>query len=397
MKGVPVRSRSSRCQAIAVAVVVLGVSFFSSNAGAQDAEWMPPRTVWVDEAGHTIDGYFLDLWRERPELLGLPISEEWEQPTEVKGRPRADRIVQYFERLAIVYVPEDERLVWQVQALPLGTEALKRDKKSLAEYKLPEKGTCDGMATYDCRLFPESHHTAKAGFLNFWEQNDGERLLGSPLTEEFVARNGYTTQYFENAVLQWVNGSEVTLRAIGVESAKALKLPVDRINQPVGVPIYDETIFIPPVIEPADDGVLGGGIGALSYGPGPQQRAWKEIVVSIGRQTLWAYEDGQLVTETLVSTGTAEIPETTTPIGDYSVLTKYVTDTMDGTINDEDYLVPDVPWVMYFDNQGNALHGTYWHNNFGTPMSHGCINLPLDIAEFLFSWAPEGTAVSIIA
>jgi len=58
--------------------------------------------------------------------------------------------------------------------------------------------------------------------------------------------------------------------------------------------------------------------------------------------------------------------------------------------------VPDVPWVMYFHNSGNAIHGAYWHNNFGAPMSHGCVNLPLDVAEFLFGWAPEGTPVTII-
>jgi lipoprotein-anchoring transpeptidase ErfK/SrfK len=51
---------------------------------------------------------------------------------------------------------------------------------------------------------------------------------------------------------------------------------------------------------------------------------------------------------------------------------------------------------MYFTNEGHALHGTYWHNNFGTPMSHGCVNLPMDVAEWMYDWAPEGTAVTII-
>ena len=98
----------------------------------------------------------------------------------------------------------------------------------------------------------------------------------------------------------------------------------------------------------------------------------------------------------LVSTGTAEVWETTTPIGHWSVLSKIDVQDMEGTISDEYYFVADVPYVMYFDNLGNALHGTYWHSNFGTPMSHGCVNLPIDIAAWMYEWAPVGTAVSVI-
>jgi lipoprotein-anchoring transpeptidase ErfK/SrfK len=112
---------------------------------------------------------------------------------------------------------------------------------------------------------------------------------------------------------------------------------------------------------------------------------------------MWAYEEGQLVMSSLVSTGTAEVWETTTPIGHWSILSKYEVQDMEGTISDEYYFVADVPDVMYFDNLGNAIHGTYWHNNFGTPMSHGCVNLPLDVAAWMYEWAPVGTAVSVIA
>jgi lipoprotein-anchoring transpeptidase ErfK/SrfK len=57
------------------------------------------------------------------------------------------------------------------------------------------------------------------------------------------------------------------------------------------------------------------------------------------------------------------------------------------------YEVKDVPHVMYINMDAEALHGAYWHNNFGNRMSHGCINLPLDFATFLYSWAPLGTMV----
>ena len=131
-------------------------------------------------------------------------------------------------------------------------------------------------------------------------------------------------------------------------------------------------------------------------GPGRWQSGDKEIVVSLGAQRLWAYEGEQIVLTTLVSTGTAETPEVATPIGHWQILVKLPMETMTGTIDGKPYEVDDVPYVMYFTNEGHALHGTYWHNNFGTPMSHGCVNLPMDVAEWMFRWAPEGTAVTII-
>ena len=69
--------------------------------------------------------------------------------------------------------------------------------------------------------------------------------------------------------------------------------------------------------------------------------------------------------------------------------------TMYGCIQGECYYVPDVPWVMYFTDWGHALHGTYWHSNFGHVMSHGCVNLPLDFAEWLYNWTPYGTPVVV--
>jgi lipoprotein-anchoring transpeptidase ErfK/SrfK len=132
-------------------------------------------------------------------------------------------------------------------------------------------------------------------------------------------------------------------------------------------------------------------------GPGRWQTGDKEVVVSLGAQRLWAYEGEQVILTTLVSTGTAETPEVATPIGHWRILAKLPMETMTGTIDGEPYEVDDVPYVMYFTDEGHALHGTYWHNNFGTPMSHGCVNLPLDIAAWLYEWAPVGTPVQIVS
>jgi lipoprotein-anchoring transpeptidase ErfK/SrfK len=77
-------------------------------------------------------------------------------------------------------------------------------------------------------------------------------------------------------------------------------------------------------------------------------------------------------------------------LGDYSIYLKYDSQLMTGP----GYYLPGVPWVMYF-YQGYSLHGTYWHSNFGTPMSHGCVNLPTEEAAWFYTWAPIGTPVHV--
>lgn len=116
--------------------------------------------------------------------------------------------------------------------------------------------------------------------------------------------------------------------------------------------------------------------------------AGKSIVISTGQQRIYAYENGQLVRSHLVSTG---LPATPTVLGDYKVYVKHVATDMRGP----DYYLPQVPYTMYF-YQGYGIHGTYWHNSFGRPMSHGCVNLPTGEAQWFFNWAEVGTPVRVI-
>jgi LysM repeat protein len=122
--------------------------------------------------------------------------------------------------------------------------------------------------------------------------------------------------------------------------------------------------------------------------PPPTIFTGKQIVVDLSDQMLYAYQDGNLVRSVLVSTG---LPGTPTVLGDYNVYVKYGAQTMSGP----GYYLPDVPYVMYF-YRGYALHGTYWHNNFGQPMSHGCVNLPTPESEWLFNnFVEVGTPVHV--
>ena len=109
------------------------------------------------------------------------------------------------------------------------------------------------------------------------------------------------------------------------------------------------------------------------------------IDVNVTTQTLSAYEGDKLVFTTKVSTGRARTP---TVLGRFRIRTKLRAQAMSGP----GYYLPNVPYVMYF-HAGYALHGTYWHNNFGHPMSHGCVNMRTDEAKWLYEWAPVGTLV----
>lgn len=112
---------------------------------------------------------------------------------------------------------------------------------------------------------------------------------------------------------------------------------------------------------------------------------WIEVILA--EQRLIAWEDGRAVVSTSISSGTRKHP---TVRGTFKIYRKYVRQRMTGP----GYNLPNVPYVMYFKGSF-ALHGTYWHNNFGRPMSHGCVNLPTGTAGWLYEWAPKGTTVVV--
>lgn len=117
----------------------------------------------------------------------------------------------------------------------------------------------------------------------------------------------------------------------------------------------------------------------------PTKNRWIDIDVS--RQRLVAYEGDRAVFSAVVSTGK---PSTPTVLGRFAVRTKLRSQHMVGP----GYDLPNVPWVMYFYG-AYAIHGTYWHNSFGSPVSHGCVNLRPADAQWLYNWASIGTPVVV--
>jgi len=114
--------------------------------------------------------------------------------------------------------------------------------------------------------------------------------------------------------------------------------------------------------------------------------------VNLSTQYMIVYQGDNVLARTYVSTGR---PGFLTPTGTYYINRKVPVKDMTGTLGGEYYYVHDVPSVMYFTNRGHAIHGAYWHNNFGYRMSHGCINLPVNFASWLYSITPMGARVRI--
>ncbi len=113
----------------------------------------------------------------------------------------------------------------------------------------------------------------------------------------------------------------------------------------------------------------------------------KWIEVNLSEQSLTAWQGDVVVMHTAISSGRANTPTVT---GRYTIGNKYKAQRMTGP----GYDLPNVPWVMYFYGS-YAIHGAYWHNNFGVPMSHGCVNMRTDESQMLYAWAPSGTEVYV--
>ncbi len=121
--------------------------------------------------------------------------------------------------------------------------------------------------------------------------------------------------------------------------------------------------------------------------PTPLPEDWRWISVDLRTQRLYAYEDTHLVKTFVISSGTREHPTVT---GRYRIYLKLRYDDMQGA----DYYIANVPYVMYF-YQGYGIHGAPWNKKLGTPQSHGCINMRVEDARWLYEWAPLHTLVIV--
>lgn len=165
-----------------------------------------------------------------------------------------------------------------------------------------------------------------------------------------------------------------------------------KFERPSGLGQYEDNYFVVPPEKPAYTN--------LASILGENVNGNKRIEVDLSNQKLYAYEGDNLVYNFAVSTGK---PWWATPTGEFRTWTKLRYARMRGgsKVLGTYYDLPNVPYIMYFENdkvpgwKGYGIHGAYWHNNFGHPMSHGCVNLQLGEAEQIFNWAGVGTRVII--
>jgi lipoprotein-anchoring transpeptidase ErfK/SrfK len=171
--------------------------------------------------------------------------------------------------------------------------------------------------------------------------------------------------------LSWIAGRHgVTLQAL--IQANAIANPsIIHAGMVITIPAAP-IVVVPPTAGPPQPTVIVG----------------KQLVAVLSTQRVYAFENGQLVAEFIVSTG---MPYTPTVQGAFAIYLKVAAQAMSAP----GYFLPDVPWVSYF-HLGYSFHGTYWHSNFGRPMSHGCVNMRIEDAQWVYDWATVGTPVLVL-
>jgi lipoprotein-anchoring transpeptidase ErfK/SrfK len=135
--------------------------------------------------------------------------------------------------------------------------------------------------------------------------------------------------------------------------------------------------------------------GPSDLAPGTHPQTTKRIVVNRTKEMLYAYDGDTLFMQEPISSGLELTP---TPRGTFTIYRKTPSRYMQGPlpgISDQYYDLPGVPWNLYFTVDGAVIHGAYWHNHFGEPWSHGCVNLSPENAQKLYHWAELGTPVII--
>lgn len=360
--------------------------------------------VWVEETGHSIRGYMLDYWRANgaASVYGNPISEPFASPDLHYSQAFEGAIFQFHAELVWTDLPS-------VGLMPIGDTILRDrlgdfrrdgrrsegggDRRTSAWRDLSPAGDSAQRAIQSGGMYDSTTgQTVTGAFYDWYASHEGTYYLGSPVSQPLTER-GTVVQYFTGGVLARDTDGIVSVLPIVREHAQFLGVdttPVDR----AGLPVFDELMFW----ESANPNPLGD----------PYSTGRKWIEVSIAEQTLRAYHGNTLITSTLISTGLApndteqglfhvryKLPEqdmagATGPNGEVIAMGQ---DAAEDAAPGQGYTVEDVPNVMYINMDAEALHGAYWHNNFGNPMSHGCINLPLDFASFMYGWAPLGTLV----
>jgi lipoprotein-anchoring transpeptidase ErfK/SrfK len=358
-------------------------------------------TLYFPATGHflTDDQGFLSFWRARDgeRLLGFPIAEA----TVAEGGA-----AQYFERGRLEQHVDPASGASVVRTAAVGAEYAQALWRRFAAAP-PRKAAANEQ------VFESTGHTLREPFLSFWRAAGGLEFFGAPISEatwEMTARGQQEVQYFERGRLERdarMAGTPDEVRVSDLGRALALLRGQDiaPVDNYLGAETYGPAAPLAPDHGPLAIEPTAAPTPRPQPVPAPQPATQprpatarpsggaKSIVVNLSDQWMYAYEGAALVYDAPVTTGRDGMQ---TPTGTFSIYAKIKVQTMDGVTDGKAWVVPNVPNVMYI-NGDVAMHGTYWHKLFGSGMrvSHGCINLPLGAAAWLYGWAPTGTTVKV--
>lgn len=297
---------------------------------AQAGGFAPP-IVYVSETGHHMEGVFARFWHNAggASVLGFPITE-----TLIEDGMRT----QYFENFRLQYVPAGAGN-GELRATPIGRSLLP-----------------PGVTIRPTELWP--------AFAEFYAANSGAVLLGRPLTPPRPDGDRWL-QWFENGRLEARRGRDdrtaVWIAPLGTEFAG-----VSGVN----------TAPVPPE--------------SMATDPNPHNfTRWFET--DLGLQTLYFWEAGSVVHETKISSGRIR----PTPVGEWRIYRRVQNERMVGGEPGTDgfYDLDNVLYTQYFSPWFDAIHYAYWHNKFGVPSSHGCLNMRFADSWLAWNFATYGTAI----
>lgn len=337
---------------ITILIVLIGLVSAGLPPSRVLAQEIP--TVYFAQTGHHVDDRygFLTYRRANGQItrFGYPISEEVIE----HGRP-----VQYFERARMEFHSDQGRVLLGL----LGHEVGSR--------------TPAAAKTEEGRYFAETGHTLSGEFYGFWSRYDGLQFLGYPLSEAYEEA-GMLVQWFERGRLEYHSKA---LRQLWQQYEQLKNIDLD--------PLYE---IIPTAVGRLVAQSHAIPTEAIQRRPGISDwspQLWAQTIrVSLSTFTLEAYEGDLRVLSAPVAIGK---PGFETVTGSYQIGQKWWEKDMRSTERGESWDTYAVPFTQFFYRDW-AIHGTYWHTDFGTRRSHGCVNLPLAEAEWLYNWTVGGSA-----
>jgi len=291
--------------------------------------------------------------------LGVPQADDFEN---LQGRV-TERTVWAYETPN--FKSKRKKLYWHDLVIPLHNSTIGEDETA---YNRVWYETADGGYIYSGGLQPVRT------ILNEPQSISLKGALGEisvPYTDAFesLEPNAKTMYRLYYETVHWINASAIS----SVDGSKWYYILDDKFKVYYYVRAEHMRLITPEEVAPLSPNI---------------SNADKRVEVRLNEQMVLAYESNNLVYATRASTGGRLRSGTyTTPDGEYKTFHKRPTRHMAaGDIASSGFDLPGVPWVLYITQSGISFHGTYWHNDYGRPRSHGCINLTPQAAKWLFRW-----------